>query len=163
VLVRQGDLLRAYTAAEYADKGEDCPQVGAVYTDEKTGITYKFLLNGEGASAMVAGTVCVSKTSAHRNANTVVIGGQYEGANFAGARPYGADSLAAGCYGWFIIRGKMYVIASTATAATAVNCAASGAVEDFSASGARIPFGVAGDALTGAAGYVWANRNVWGQ
>jgi hypothetical protein len=153
-------VLKTYSAADYL--AGKTPRAGARFTDPATGLKYIFLYNAEASSAIVAGTCCVSKTLAHREAFGCIIGGQHEGANFAGVRPYGATSLAAGEYAWFIIGGEAYVIASTVTASTAVDLGAAGTVEDFAASGAQIPFATAGDVASGAVTYIWIWRNVWG-
>jgi hypothetical protein len=157
-----GSLTQNYSAADVA--AGKTPQAGQVYVDRQRNITYMFLCNKEAASAITEGVGCVTKTTAHRDAFGVIIGGAGEGDIFAGVRPDGADSLAAGEYGWFIVKGKATFQVSTATAATAVDLGAAGIVADAAndAAGAKGVFGTTGDAGTGGDCDVWIHRNIWG-
>jgi len=159
-----GSLTAAYTAAEVAAPGRT-PQVGQIYTDPKTGKVYRFMTNGEAVNAIAAGVGCVSKGATARAVPSVIIGGAGEGELFAGVRPSGATSLAAGESGWFQIRGpNAYFASGTQTADTPVDLGSSGVIADAAndVAGAKGAFGVGRDAATSAACYVDIVKNVFG-
>ena len=135
--------------------------------DDVYGALYAFLKNASGV-AVAAGVCCVSKGETARAAfNITALGGADEGALFAGSRLVGSNSLAANEFGWFGVKGRIYVTDSGAgvTADTLVIMAASGEVKDVTndAAGYKGNFAMSATVIAAdALGYVYAFRNCWG-
>jgi hypothetical protein len=163
-----GSLTRAYTAAEYATKGEDCPQLGYVFEDEVNAKRYKFVQN-KGAAAIGENKAASPYVTGGVTNQVTKAGGALNGI-FAGMRPDGATELAQDEYGYLQIAGQ--AIGINGDSAAAIVAGAEVVVDDDAdlgniggyASGVT-PFGFALESsnTTDAEVDIVINRNCWGQ
>lgn len=163
-----GSLTRAYTAAEYATKGEDCPQLGYVFDDEVNAKRYKFVQN-KSATALAENRACSPYVTGGVTNQVIPAGAALNGI-FAGIRPDGAESLDQNEYGYVQIAGQ--AIGINGDSAAAIVAGAEVVVDDDTdlgtiggyASGVT-PFGFALESsnTTDAEVDIVINRNCWGQ
>ncbi len=159
-----GDYKTNYSAA---DVSKNALKPGMLAYDEGLRAWFKFLTNGEGASAIAASLVVMALgTDKHLFKVHLPTGDDME--CFAGVRIVGASSLAAGESGWFQISGPAsFIYTSGGTNITADN-----AISNKSTAGkvqkSGTP-GTSGFAIAEAAASVDLtvvlaniNRNVWG-
>jgi hypothetical protein len=109
-----GSLTRAYTAAEYATKGEDCPAVGYVFEDEQNGKRYIFAEN-QGAASIPENHCATLYTGQEANYKVQLSTGL--NGLFAGVRPDGADALTQDTFGYLQIAGPAIGIHGDSAAA----------------------------------------------
>lgn len=162
-----GSLTRAYTATEYATKGEDCPSVGYVFEDDVNGKRYIFVEN-EGSASIPAKHAC-SPYTGQEASYKVQLSTALNGV-FAGIRPAGADALTEDTFGYVQIAGPAIGIhgdsaaAITAELAVVLDDDTDGGTIGGYASGVAA-FGLAHEAssTTDAEVDITINWNCWGR